>query len=62
MSKEFERDLEALINKHSIENECNTPDFIIARFMTDAYYSFVKAVNRRESWYDREPGIGGTQL
>lgn len=65
MQKEFEEELTALINKHSRENESNTPDFIIARFMIDAYYAFVKGVNRRAQWYgvngEGRAGTGGTQ-
>lgn len=63
----FERELEALLNQHSLENESNTPDFILARYMRECYDAFVRATNRRESWYDRTPQppfetpTGGTQ-
>jgi len=29
----FEKDLEALVNRHSVENLSNTPDFQIAAFL-----------------------------
>lgn len=63
----FERRLEALINEFSRENESNTPDFILARYMNDCLEAFVRATNRREAWYDRPthpifgPPTGGTQ-
>lgn len=63
----FERELEALLNCHSLENESNTPDFILARYMKECLDAFVRATNRRESWYDRPvhhifgAPTGGTQ-
>ena len=38
--EKFEKELEALINKHSIENKCDMPDFILARMIV----AFIKAV------------------
>ena len=43
----FEKELQNLINKHSKENESNTPDFILAEYMHNALKIFNKAVNRR---------------
>lgn len=31
----FTEDLEHLINKHSIENDSDTPDYILARFLSN---------------------------
>jgi hypothetical protein len=53
-SKSFRKELEFLINCHSKENGCNTPDFILAEYLADCLEVFDKAVNRRESWYGRE--------
>jgi len=50
----FEKELETLINKCSKENESNTPDFILAEYMSDCLKAFNKANNRREQWYGRE--------
>jgi len=36
----FKKELETLINKHSIENECHMPDFILAKMIVN----FIKAV------------------
>jgi len=52
MSK-FEEELTALINKHSLENESDTPDFILAQFMCRQLDTFNVAVRHREDWYGR---------
>jgi hypothetical protein len=41
----------ALINKHSMENESNTPDFILAQHLMMCLSSFEMSVNRRDEWY-----------
>lgn len=67
MMDSFERRLEALINEFSRENESNTPDFILARYMNECFSAFVRATNRRDSWFNRIPEppfetpTGGTQ-
>jgi len=33
--EEFKKELEELINKHSIENECNMPDFLLAEMIVN---------------------------
>lgn len=50
----FCNDLENLINRHSLENGSNTPDAILADYITDCLTVFDKAVNRREEWYGRK--------
>ena len=50
---EFRKELESLVNRHSGENGSNTPDFILADYLTDCLVAFDRAVNRRESWYGR---------
>lgn len=52
--KEFRKEIEQTINKYSQENESDTPDFILAEYLTDCLKSFDKAVNRREEWYGRK--------
>ena len=44
--KEFEKELQSLINKHSIENEWDMPDFIMARLLTD----FIKSAGKSMKW------------
>lgn len=47
----FVQELEGLINKHSVENISNTPDFILAKFMFDCLKGFEKASLERERWF-----------
>lgn len=53
------RDLEALLNMHSAENESNTPDFILAEYLMDCLHAFETASRHREQWYGRRLSIGG---
>lgn len=54
----FEEALENLINVYSIENESNTPDFILASYLRDCLDAFNDANRLREKWYDKymKPG------
>lgn len=47
----FRKELEQLINKYSMENGSNTPDFILAEFLTDSLEIFDRSMNRRSQWY-----------
>ena len=51
--KEFRTELEQLINKYSRENPSDTPDFILAEFLTDCLIAFDKTVIAREKWYGK---------
>ena len=44
----FQKELEELLNKWSMENGSNTPDFILAQFMMDCFLSFERSVNNRQ--------------
>lgn len=55
---EFERELRGLINRHSVENASNTPDFILACFMAESLTAFNKAVHERARWYGRMDSPG----
>jgi hypothetical protein len=50
----FRKDVEALINHHSLENWSNTPDFILAEYLSDCLITFDKAIRAREKFYGRE--------
>ena len=47
----FRDDLRGLINRHSMENGSNTPDFILADFVMQCLDAFDIAANRRSVWY-----------
>lgn len=50
----FKQALTTLINQYSKENDSDTPDFILAKFLTDTLKAFNKATNRREEWYGND--------
>ena len=49
----FERDLEQLLNRHSMENDSSTPDFVLARYLVECLGAWNAAVGDRERWYGR---------
>ena len=56
----FKNELMHLLNRYSMENGCNTPDFILATYLTSCLDNFNMMVLEREKWYGREnqsPGI-----
>jgi hypothetical protein len=55
---EFREKLQALINSHSMEEGSNTPDLILAQFLTDSLVAFDMATQARERWYGRERMYG----
>lgn len=61
----FRQELEHLINKHSMENESNTPDWILATFLMSCLNTFNCAVNERTKWFEvrdsEEPGDASTK-
>lgn len=48
---EFERELTQLINKHSLENLCNTPDFVLAKDLRLHLEMLAGTIKERELWY-----------
>lgn len=46
----FQEELRALINKHSLENGSNTPDFILAAFLENVLTDFNHALSARHKW------------
>lgn len=54
----LEKEIGQLINKHSREQDSNTPDFILAEYLMACLSAFEVASNRREVWYkvEHKPG------
>ena len=48
--KEFRKELEILINKNGIDNECNTPDYILAEYLTSCLEAYRDTVRSRDTW------------
>ena len=49
----FLDDLRALLNRHSAESHSNTPDFILAAFLSNCLSAWGAGVNARDKWYQR---------
>ena len=47
----FKHDLAKLINIYSLEAVSNTPDFIIAEYLTNTLLEFDKLMRSRDNWY-----------
>jgi hypothetical protein len=56
---EFKRELESLINRYSIENGSNTPDFLLAEYLMACLAAFEATSLAREKWHGLHLCIGG---
>ena len=52
--QKFRKELEELINRFSLENNSNTPDFILAEYLKNSLKSFDLAVTKRSLWYNEK--------
>ena len=50
----LERELTELLNRHSLEGESDTPDFLLASYMLKSLSVFHEIVYEREHWYGRK--------
>lgn len=46
----FRGEIEKIINKNSMENESDTPDFILAEYLTNCLINFDEIVKKRDNW------------
>jgi len=51
---QFQKELLSLLNRHSQENESDTPDFILAEYLIGSLKVFNESVNNRQIWYGRK--------
>jgi hypothetical protein len=56
--REFLSELERLINCYSMENGSDTPDFILAQYLTACLKAFDETVVARTKWYAPLPKEG----
>ncbi len=47
----FEQAIAEVINRYSKENENDTPDYILAQYVSDCLQAYKKAINLRDSWF-----------
>jgi len=50
----FEKELESLINKYSQENNSNTPDFILAEYLSGCLKTWNESIKKRDNWYSEK--------
>ena len=55
---DFRRELQTLINRHCMENGSDTPDFLLAEYLSEQLSVFDRHVKAREKWYGRTVGGG----
>lgn len=53
-------ELSSLVNRYSLENESNTPDFILAQFLRDAMKAYGAALTLRDRWFGIDPWNKGS--
>jgi hypothetical protein len=53
MMEDFRKALETLINKYSLENNSNTPDWILAEYLVLCLKAFDGAVAARDSFWGK---------
>jgi hypothetical protein len=58
-SASLRSDLSALLNRYSVENGSDTPDFILAAHLLGALELFDRTTARREAWYGRQKRATG---
>jgi hypothetical protein len=58
----FKKDLEGLINHHSLENLSNTPDFILADYLTECLLNYNTVVTHRDKWFGVDMWHGASVL
>ena len=51
----FRVELGALINRHSLENRSDTPDWILAEHLVECLRTFEATSNARRTWHDSTP-------
>lgn len=54
------KELQALLNRYSVENVSDTPDFILAGFLLRQLDVFNDALNARRAWYN-QGDVGPTE-
>lgn len=51
----FEKELNSLINRHCMENESDTPDFLLAKYLIGCLDLYGKTVKARDKWFNYSP-------
>ncbi len=54
LDQEFQTELTTLLNRHSIDNETNTPDYILAEFLVNQLRTWTTSLLNTVDWYGWE--------
>ena len=52
---DFIKELEDLINRHSLENGSDTLDFLLANYLSECLGVYSRIVKKRDKWYNFKP-------
>jgi hypothetical protein len=58
----LQKDFEHCINRNSIENESNTPDFVLAEYLVACVEAWNVGCRARDKWYDVTLGPGEKRI
>jgi len=54
----FDRELELLLNRHSVENNSNTPDFVLASLLKATLATWDLHTKERDRWFGNRSILG----
>lgn len=54
---DFEKELTDLLNRYSIDQKTDTPDFVLARYLNDCINSLSTMIDKRENWSSKDTWI-----
>lgn len=58
---DFEKELTDLLNRHSVESDSNTPDFILARYLCGCLLAWTVNTNKRDDWRSMDKAPSETE-
>lgn len=51
----FTEELQVLLNNSGIDTICNTPDYILAEYLTSCLETYANTVQSRDTWFGFKP-------
>lgn len=51
----FRKDLTDLINRYSLEQLCNTPDFMLSDYLVSCFNNYCDIKNSTDNWFKAAP-------
>jgi len=58
----FKEELESLLNKHSMENASDTPDWVLANYLIGCLEVFNETVKIRNKWYEQTGDVESLEI